>query len=353
MLPDLQSFGENLPVRNSGNAGKQSSLSRKLHQFRQERPVQLELFELREKEVRFYSNTIELYDFIPKYYWGKIQRTCGKYLPLLEREFECRGKAYRVTIQPAALKDKHGIERSYYPSKREELVEDALRKMAVDGHGLFLDDAAGVVFSLHSLQQELKRNGHSYNKDQIKDALLICARTNLSVTTGDGQSVLVSNIFATLGLQSRDEWMRGGKAARAFVRFNPLVTEGIKAKKYRQFNYEKSMSYRHVIARQLHKRMSHHFTQASITQPYRINLSTVIRDFGLTRYEKPAHNLRDVEIALCEMAAKNVVLNYRTEKNRDVNSRPGLHDAGIIITPHPRFVSEIIQANKYQSKIVN
>jgi hypothetical protein len=33
-----------------------------------------------------------------------------------------------VTIQPASLRDKNGEEKYFYPSKREELVEDALRK---------------------------------------------------------------------------------------------------------------------------------------------------------------------------------------------------------------------------------
>lgn len=79
---------------------------------------------------------------------------------------------FRHCFQPASLKDKNGKEKYYYPSKREELVEDALRKFAVEGQGLFLDDAAGVTFTLHQLQQKLMNNGHSYSKDQIKDVIL-------------------------------------------------------------------------------------------------------------------------------------------------------------------------------------
>ena len=40
--------------------------------------------------------------------------------------------------------------------------------------------------------------------------------------------------------------------------------------------------------------MSHRHTQASITNSYDILLSTVIRDFGLTRYRELRNNLRDV-----------------------------------------------------------
>ncbi len=322
--------------------------SKKLAEYKQEKPIQLTLFELLLPNEKPYSNTVELYDFIPKYHWGKVERVNGMFLKSLEREFECRGVSYRVSIQPASLKDKNGEEKYYYPSKREELVEDALRKFAVEGQGLFLDDAAGVTFTLHQLQQELMNNGHSYSKDQIKDALLVCAKTNITVTSDDGSAILVSGLFETLGLQTREDWESKGQKSKAFVRFNPLVTQGIKSRKFRQFNYETSMSYKNVIARQLHKRMSHHYTQASVTQPYAINLSTIIRDFGLTAYERLSHNLRDVEVALDEMQSKDVILNYKIDKTLDPEQRNKLVEAKITITPHPRFAGEVMSGNKHQ-----
>jgi hypothetical protein len=325
--------------------------TKKLSQYKQNKPIQLELFELLLPSEKPYSNTIELYDFIPKYHWGKVERVNGTFLKSLDREFECRGKKYNVTVQPASLKDKNGEEKYYYPSKREELVEDALRKFAVEGQGLFLDDAAGVTFTLHQLQQELMQNGHSYSKDQIKDALLVCAKTNITVTSNDGKTVLVSNLFETLGLQTREDWESKGQKSKAFVRFNPLVTESIKARKFRMFNYETSMSYKNVVARQLHKRMCHNYIQASITQPYSIRLTTIIRDFGLTAYERLSHNLRDIELALEEMREKYVVLNYKVDKTLDAEQRNKMIEAKITITPHPKFVSEIMQGNRKESNI--
>lgn len=331
---------------------KNPAKPKKLDQYKQDKPVQLTLFEMLLPHERQYSNTVELYDFIPKYHWGKVERVNGMFLKSLEREFECRQVRYRVSIQPASLKDKNGEEKYYYPSKREELVEDALRKFAVEGQGLFLDDAAGVTFTLHQLQQELMNNGHSYSKDQIKDALLVCAKTNITVTSEDGSAILVSGLFETLGLQTREDWESQGQKSKAFVRFNPLVTQGIKSRKFRQFNYETSMSYKNVIARQLHKRMSHHYIQASVTQPYGISLTTIIRDFGLTAYERLSHNLRDVELALEEMKEKDVILNYKIEKTLDAAQRNKLVEAKIIITPHPRFAGEVISGNKRHAGIM-
>lgn len=324
-----------------------------LNEYEQSRPVQLNLFEMTLPQERGLSNTIELYDFIPKYHWGKVERIGGEFLRALEREFECRGQRYKVKIRPASIEDKDGVERYYYPSKREEIVEDALRKFITEGQGVFLDDAAGVTFSLYQLQEELKSNGHSYNKQEIKDALLICARTNITVTAADGNAVLVSNLFETVGLQTRESWKGTGEKTRAFVRFNSLVSKSIKSRTFRQINYEKVMSYKTVVARQLHKRMSHHYIQASISQPYHILLSTIIRDLGLTQYERLRDNLRDVQIALDEMKEKDVLLSYKISKVLENSKRGKLLDAKFILIPNPLFVGEVTAANRKHALVKN
>jgi hypothetical protein len=325
--------------------------AKRLDDYDRSKPMQMTLFELLLPNEREFSNTVELYDFIPKYHWGKVQRINDKFLDSLEREFECRGVKYKVKIRPASIEDRNGVERYYYPSKREELVEDALRKFVAEGQGVFLDEQAGVTFSLYQLQEELRQNGHSYSKDQIKDALLICARTNMTVTTDNGSSVLVSNLFETLGLQTRDDWKEQGNKSRAFVRFNSLVTKSITSRTFRQLNYEKVMSYKNIIARQLHKRMSHHYIQASVANPYHILLSTIIRDLGLTQYAQLRDNLRDVQIALDEMIEKKVLLSYKIEKVLENSKRAKLLDAKLVLVPDPAFTSEIIGANKLQAKI--
>ncbi len=327
--------------------------AKNLDDYDQSRPMQLTLFELLLPQERGLSNTIELYDFIPKYHWGKVERIGGEFLRALEREFECRGQKYKVKIRPASIEDKDGMERYYYPSKREELVEDALRKFIAEGQGVFLDDAAGVTFSLYQLQEELRRNGHSYNKQEIKDALLICARTNITVTSEDGSAVLVSNLFETVGLQTRESWKGTGQKTRAFVRFNALVSKSIQSRTFRQINYEKVMSYKTVIARQLHKRMSHHYIQASISNPYHILLSTIIRDLGLTLYDRLRDNLRDVQIALDEMKLKDVLLSYKIEKVLENSKRSKLLDAKFILIPNPMFAGEVTRANKRIAEIKN
>jgi hypothetical protein len=272
-------------------------------------------------------------------------------LPVLEREFECRSVKYKVRLFPARVKSKDGVYRDYYPSQREELVEDALRKLAVEGHGLFLDELASVTFTLYQLQQELKARGHTLSIVQIKESLTVCVRTNLEITTEDGNAVLMSNIFETVGMRTLEDWKGKGQKTKCYVRFNSLVTKSIRDKSFRQFNYAAAMSYQNIIARQLHKRLAHHYRQASLMESYSIMLSTIIRDFGLTRYDELTKNLRQVKKALTEMEAKDVLLSYKIEPVLDAKKHNKLLDAKIILTTHMHFNAEIREANQKQKEI--
>src|SRR5215470_4733139 len=70
----------------------------------------------------------------------KKERVEGMFLPMLKREFEYKGERFVVKITPAKLEMREG-ERDFYPSHREELVEEALRKIASTRlNGIFLND---------------------------------------------------------------------------------------------------------------------------------------------------------------------------------------------------------------------
>jgi hypothetical protein len=62
----------------------------KIDDYNKSKPMQMELFELMNPSEQDYSNTVELYDFIPKYVWGRVERIQEKFLEPIEREFDCR-----------------------------------------------------------------------------------------------------------------------------------------------------------------------------------------------------------------------------------------------------------------------
>ncbi|MGI8543954.1 MAG: hypothetical protein ACR2MD_10830 [Aridibacter sp.] len=307
--------------------------------YEQTQPEQLVLFEMLEPENTQYSNTVEIYDFLPKEFLGKAPRVADAYLPRLEREFECRGVKYQMKLDPARIEDKDGVVREYYPSQREELVEDCLRKLMVEGSGVFLDERASVRFTLYQLQKELSENGHTYSYTQIRESLEVLTKTNIELSSNDGDVRLIFSPIETLGIKGE------GSETQTFVRFSPLVTNSIQEKKFRLINYKKVMGYRSAIARKLHKRLSHFFIQASITQMYTVFLSTLIRDFGLTKYKQMSKNLRDFEKAVDELKSSYTIINFHSETIKQTSPRRKIVDYKLSIQPHPEFVSDVKKAN--------
>lgn len=183
-------------------------------------------------DVDDYSNTVELYDAVPKYFASKKRmaelRKHGQFLTSLRREFKHRGKSYQVKITPARIEEENGEEKEYYPSWREELVEEALKKIASDQlNGVYINDSAGVQFTLYELRKELRLRGHSIRLDDLIKSLTICRRANIVISAeanDASEMVMDSSIFPMLVIVKRRDWEQNPKHTRCYVQFNPLVT---------------------------------------------------------------------------------------------------------------------------------
>lgn len=321
----------------------------KLEDFEQSRPPQLESFELRAPDDRRYSNTIELYDAIPRFFYANQEklRIKGKFLDSITRQFDHKSAKYEVTISPARIVEPGGREREYFPSQREELIEDALRKLACDGKGLFLDDIAGLTFTLYELQKELERNGHGYNINEIKLGLSILQKTKIDIRTVDGTASFSFGLIETLGLRTQaDLKTKKGSGSKGFVRFNSLVSRSILEGTFRQLDYERVMTYRRVLPRWLHKRLSHNYVQASRINCYTITLERIINDSGMTRYAKLADNLYQVIEALEEMKQRGTLADFKTTRIFDPTSkRKKLIGAKFELYASDAFIADAIKAN--------
>jgi hypothetical protein len=243
-----------------------------------------------------------------------------------------------------------GEEMEYYPSPREELVEEALRKIACDQvKGVYLDDGAGVQFTLYELKKELKERGHDIDKADLVQALKICNLTNIGIQTADGKALMQSAIFPTLLIASREDWLAAPHKAKCYVQFNPLVTACINHITYRQFDYILYMEYKHRLSRWLYKRLAHNYIQAGLLSPYTIKMSTILRDSGTHQSERGANNLREVEKALQELLAKRVLMRYETDILR--GQRNKVIDAKYTLHPDMDFINEARKANSRALKL--
>ena len=321
-----------------------------LIEYRQSKPIQLGLFEVDEQNEEKYTNTIELYDLIPKYYFGGVIRKMDQYLDILERNFKSRGQNYKLSITPAALIDrKSGKTIHYYPSQREELLEDALRRLAAaKKKGIYLDNDAGVKFTLYELQQELQKMGHGYNINEIKESIEVCNNSILKITTTDGNEVsITSAIFPFVAIETSDD-IKNGKN-KVVVMFHPLVTKSIDKNTYRLINYPKLMGYKKTLSRYMHKRISHHFTQAEDIKQYTIKMTNLVRDSGMKVYERNSDMLKQIITCLDEMKEANTLSKYKIEK--DIKGRKIL-DATLSLTISDEFIAEIIKANKLKNDVL-
>ena len=311
-------------------------------------PNQLSLFQtfLPETDDK-YSNTIDLYDAVPKYFPTKHmagRRESGKYLPILEREFEHRGESYKLKMRPARIQYKDGQEREYYPSYREEIIEEALRKIACDRlNGVYLDDRAGVQFTLYALRKELWARGHALNLPDLLEGLKICNLASLSVQKADGTAIIQAPIFPVLLVASKDDWLQNPKDARCYVQFNPLVTASIDHLTYRQFDYLTYMSYKHRLSRWLHKRLAHNYIQAGLLSPYTIRMSTILRDSGAYQSKRGNNNAREIDNALEELKTKRVLMKFTKDIVRGLRNR--LVDIAYTLQPDMDFINEMKKAN--------
>lgn len=325
---------------------------KKLEEYKKTVPEQLSLFFIEEQKDQQYSNAIALYDALPKYFWGKYQNQFqdGKVTPVV-RGFVHEGVDYRLTVSPAFIQRRDGTWDTVMPTEREEIVEDALRKLAVEGRAVFLDDHAGVVFTLYEIRKELAARGRTLNNDQIKEALLVCSKAHIEVKTDDGRSVLSAPLFTTVGLQTMDDWREHGQRSRAFVQFNPLVTRAIRTGAYRQINYETAMAYSSALARWFHKRLTLRYRQASADKPYSIRHSSVVRDSGMATYQRDRKAIERVKAALQEMVDRGALSGFTAANELDATDGRKVADVHYTLTPSPDFIKETIRANFKEGEV--
>jgi hypothetical protein len=309
------------------------------------------------------SNAIDLWDNVPRYSISRQAMTKsrieGRFLEKYQTEFHHRGCSYLVTITPARVKDLDGVDREFYPSATEELVEDALRKLAADQHHGWFDKTkpwSGVVFTLHALRQELHRRGHARSYQEIVLALDILHKSNIQITAQqqDAQTPIATtseSYLPHITVVSRGR-LREDPKAKWLVRFHLLVTVSIDQLTYRQFNYHLMMSHSTQLARWLHKQLALKYTFANVRSAlYETRYSTIRRDSGLLyNYTRERDAIDALHRALTELQQHQVLMEF-TRKNI-LGPRGKLLDAIFTLRPSHAFVADIKRSNRRQADAV-
>lgn len=306
------------------------------------------------------SNTIALWDAIPRYSITRNQQNRMRdergNLELLKLNFRHDKQDYMATITPARIEIKDGPKKgetiNYYPSVSEELVEDALRKLAASQQTQqgFFDPkgyVSGVAFSLYQLREELARLGHTRSYSEIVLSLEILHKTNISVTSPNGRDEVTrsSTYLPALGAVRRKD-IDADPAARWVVQFHPLVTRSIDQVTYRQFNYTKLMSHRSQLSRWIHKQLVMKYNFAAVGNVFRMMFSTIQRDSALLGgYKETRQAVVAVVESLQELKNSGLLMDFE-KGNETRGQRNKLVDVEFVLTPSIDFVREVKAANK-------
>jgi hypothetical protein len=303
------------------------------------------------------SNAIDLWDSVPRYSVSRQAmnkaRINGRFLEKHEAIFQHRGRMYTRVLFPARITDSDGKDREYYPSATEELVEDALRKIATEQQAGYFDKTnyqSGVMFTLYALREELKKRGHARSYQEIVQSLNILSHCHVDIIphdTSDGDGVISSPCIPALAAVSRTK-LREDPKAKWVVQFHPLVTGSIDQVTYRQYNYHLMMSHSTQLARWVHKQLVLKYTFADLTTPFEMRHSTVKRDSGLLDgYKRSRDGIDALEVAISELKERGVLLGYKRKDS--LGPRRKLLDVVFTITPHLDFIRETKAANRRQN----
>lgn len=306
-----------------------------------------------EEERRRLSNSIDFWDCIPRYSVSRLamnkMRDENGFLGLRKLNFEFRGAKFNIQIQPALVEDKKaGKTRAFYPSANEELVEEALRKLAVDHENGFYDKAnfkSGVVFTLYKLRGELQRHGHTRSFDEIKLSLDILSGSCIQIfsTALKSKAFAKSNYFPMMAGVTRDEY-ECDPSARWIVQFHPLLTDSIDKLNYRQYNYHQLMSHSTQLARWLHKLLIGKYTFASKLKPFQIRLSTIKRDSAMCNCARVRKAVDECDYSMNELKENGLIA--KIDRRKETGLRGKILDIVYTLTPSNEFVAEVKAANK-------
>lgn len=294
------------------------------------------------------SNAIEVWESIPKYFLTPAQveklRTKEGYAGAFRWEYSYKGIACEVKIQPALIQQPDGNDKAFFPGLTEELVEEALKKALAEQQSAVHDPEKAetwVRFSLSSLAGELKRNGCTRNRAQIKHAIEIMSACVITLSK-NGQEVWKGSILQDLVTVGRAEY-REDTNAQHVARLPLFISHAVNQLEYRQFNYERLMSCSTQLSRWLYKLFINRYRQASHANDYHFMFSGVENSSGLLQRSRLGDNRRKVVDALDELVKNQVLTSYEVVEQKD---RRKTVDVKYIVKPSSEFITEQKASNK-------
>ena len=296
------------------------------------------------------SNTIEIWESIPKYFLTPKQikeaRGSNGLAQPIEWHYEYESASYSVEIQPATIKDKDGSYRSYFPAITEELVEESIKKIFSDqNHGIHdaKQSESWVYFTKSMIKKDLAKKGKTRSMSEIQQALDVMSGCVIRHFK-NGKEIWKGAILQDLVTVNRSEYLDDSNARHA-ARLPLYISHAVNKLEYRQINYVKLMQCKTQLTRWMFKKLVNRYKQASVRNTYNFRYSAMKRDSALLQQHRETDNRKKVIAALDELKESNVIMSHNVSHEYDENGKT-IIDSIYTIRPSVEFESEQKAANK-------
>ncbi len=268
------------------------------------------------------SNTVELWESIPKYFFTPAQveklRTPEGLAKPYKQPYSYKGMDCTLTIQPALIEQEDGSYKAFFPSVTGELIEEALKKILTDQNYGIHDPAKSetwVKFTLYMVQKELTKRGKTRSLDQIKHAIEIMSLCMLTLSKGK-KELWRGAILQDLVTVDREEYIEDSSALHA-ARLPLFISHAIDKLEYRQYNIDRHLGLKTQLSRWLYKRLVHRYKQASMIDTYHFMYSDIKAESRLLEGKTERNNYRKMSAALDELKAAKVLMQVEVQQIRE------------------------------------
>jgi len=314
------------------------------------------------------SRTLDIWDLLPKFLLTHARESDGNLVEF--NNVKIGEQVLKVSLSAAILSSDSlpgdpdtGPKRSrmVFPGEREELVERALRKMAVQrqiGAGIASNKEKETVvrltFTLSQLRKELQAAGHDFKIAQLAEALEVLGSAQIRP-------------FGLIGDWEFEEWRtlltvsrkarRGDKTGSQWiytVDFHRLAIRAILSGAWQGINYARVMELEEPLARWIATRMNNRFRQAPTLKErirkgesgYLLSLRMILEESGIRPDKDLRHTVVRVEKALKELCESRFLERYEKEITyQRTSGRPKIGDVHWVLFPSVNFANEIARDN--------
>jgi len=310
------------------------------------------------------TNTIELWESIPKYFFTKelvkkIRRPDGGADPF-KWKYTKDDNVYEIMIKPAILEEKDGSFTAEFPGLDEELVEEVLKKIFIDRPELGFHESTQmetwVRFNIYMIRMELKRNKKTRNATQIRRSIEIMSGTIITVHT-NGRLLFQSSILSDLldATKRRDtkanplpSIIGEEKEKNTFwaARLPTLVSVAINKLEFRQSSYKVIMGGENQLTRWLYRKLVNNFLQASADNTYNFMYLKIKNESALLQASE-RNNRAKMLASLNELIDLGVIQEFDAEEKKQGVK---IVDIKYTIVTTPQFIKDQKASNLRDKK---